>query len=159
MLWKSRGSRPATSHGGARKNCTIEESKTRIESPAGLSTKSADNLALHSIGSLSFEQDQQSVASSSASRERKESQERDETHEQASKPVQPHNVNRFSLMRFRNASEPQLSTTFAAGNTSSLRTLPSKFSIATVHPDLLGHSVLIVRSTYNYHNFSDDAKL
>ena len=132
VLWKSRGSRPATRNGGGRSHSVIEESKTGIEGPAGksgLPTNSEDNPALHSIVSLPLEQDQQSVDSASTSRDWIKPQETDETHEEAGKPVQPHNVNRFSFMRFRNASDPQLSTTFATGNSSSPRTLPSKFSV------------------------------
>ena len=130
MLWKSRGSRPTTRNGGGRRRSVIEESKRGSESSAGqngLPTNSEHNLALHearSIGSLPFEEDQPSADSPFASGEWLEPQETNESPAQAGRPVQPSRNSRFSLMRFRHASDPQLSTTFAAGNTSPLPDLP-----------------------------------
>jgi hypothetical protein len=135
MLWKNRGDRPATHSGDGRRNSVVEETKRGSEIPVGqdsLSTNPEDNLALrqtHTIGSLPFEYDQQSVGSPSASQLWPEPQKASESQEQIATPTQPNKNSRFSLMRFRHASDPQLSATFAAGNTSPKPRLPSKSSI------------------------------
>jgi hypothetical protein len=135
MLWKNRGDRPATRSGGGRRHSVVEETETGSEIPAGhdgLSTNSIDNLALrqtHSIGSLPFEPDQQSAGSRSATQHWPEPQEASQSQEQIGTRLQPNKNSRFSLMRFRHASDPQLSATFAAGNTSPPPNLPSEYSV------------------------------
>lgn len=132
MLWKNRGDRPATRSGGGPRPSIIEETQRRSEIPAGqdgLSTHSKDDLALrqtHTIGPLPFEHDQQSAGSPAASQHEPEPPEASERQEQVLTPVQPNKNSRFSLMRFRHASDPQLSATFAAGDTSPPPHLPSK---------------------------------
>lgn len=132
MLWKNRGDRPAAHSGGRRRHSVIEEPKGEPELPAEhdvLSTTSKDSLALRQarpIGPLLSEQDQQSAGSSPTSQHGPEPQEASQNQEQIGSPVPSTKNSRFSLMRFRHASDPQLSATFAAGNTSSPPNLPSK---------------------------------
>jgi hypothetical protein len=142
MLWKSRGGRPTTRNGGGRRHSVIEESKRGSENSAGqdgLLTNSNENPALHSahsIGPLPFEQDQQSAGSPSVSQNCLGPPEVNQSLEQVGTPVQPTKNSHFSLMKFRHASDPQLSATFAAGNPSPLPSMPSKHTMLWSNPNL-----------------------
>ena len=165
ILWKSRGSHPKSRYTGGRRHSVIEESKRDSESSARQNGRLADSegsLALreaHSIGPLPFEEDQQSADSPSVSREWLEPHESGNGPEHGGTPVQSNKNGRFSLMRFRHASDPQLSATFAAGRTSPPPNLPSKYFMLCPNLGLLGHNMLIVLSTHDNNNISYLPKL
>lgn len=165
MLWKSRGSHPKPRYGGGRRHSVIEESKRESESSARQNGRPADsegNLApreARSTGSLPFEEDHQSVDSSSASREWLEPQESNKSLEHGGTPEQSNKNSRFSLMRFRHASDPQLSATFAAGQASPLPNLPSEYFMLCPSLGLRGHNMLTVLSTHNNNDISYLPKL
>src|SRR5947209_234720 len=120
MLWKSRGSRPTTRSGRGRRYSVTDESKRGSENLAeqdGLSPNLQGNLPLsetQSITSLRFEPDQQSTGASPANPHWPGAQETNQSQEQVGTPGQSNKNARFSLMKFRHASDPQLSQTYAA---------------------------------------------
>jgi hypothetical protein len=131
MLWKSRGSRPTTRSGRGRRY--IEESKEGSEKSIeqdGLPPNSEDDLPLpetQSIRSLPFGQDQQPANSPPITPHWPEAQETNQSQEQVGTPGQSNKNGRFSLMKFRHASDPQLSKSYAAASASPPPSLPSKF--------------------------------
>jgi hypothetical protein len=141
MLWKSRGSRPTTRSGRGRRYSIIDESKRGSDKSAeqdGLPSNSEDDLPLpetQSVRSLPFEQDQQSTASPPGNPHWPEAQETNQSQEQVGTPGRLNKNGRFSLLKFRHASDPQLSRTYAASSASSPPSLPSKFLVLVVEPD------------------------
>ena len=140
MLWKSRGSRPTTRSGRGRIYSIIDESKRgsdKLAEQDGLPSNSEDDLPLpetRSTRSLPFEQDQQSTGSPNVNPHWPEAQETNQSQEQIGTPGQSNKNGRFSLMKLRHASDPQLSKSYAAASASPPPSLPSKFrffSIAT----------------------------
>ena len=131
MLWKNRGDRPATRSGGRRRHSAVGESNRETQVPAEddvLSSTPQENAAQHQAPlteSLPLEPDQQPADSPSADQHYPEPPEASQTPEQNSMPGQSTKNSRFSLLRFRHASDPQLSATFAAGNTTPPASLPS----------------------------------
>lgn len=128
MLWKSRDGRPTTRNGGGRRNSVVEEPKRRSDGlPAHLTGPTL--WQAHSIRSLPLERDQQSTGPPTVQQDGLEPQEASQSQEQVGPSVQPNRSSRFSLMKFRQASDPHLSATFAAGNHSPLPSLPSEYSM------------------------------
>src|SRR5271163_4754109 len=133
MLWKSRGSRPTTRSGRSRRYSIVDESKRGSDKSAeqdGLPPNSEDDLPLpetQSTRSLPFEHAQQSAGSPPGTPRWPEAQETNQSQEQVGTPGQSNKNGRFSLMKLRHASDPQLSKSYAAASASSPPSLPSKF--------------------------------
>ena len=138
MLWKSRGSRPTTRSGQGRRYSIIEEAKRGDDKSAeqdGLPSNSEDDLTLpetQSIRSLPFERDQQSTGSLPVTLRWPEAQETNQIQERVGTPGQSNKSGRFSLMKLRHASDPQLSKSYAAASASSPPSLPSKFRFFSI---------------------------
>lgn len=149
MLWKSRGSRPTTRSGRGRRYSIIDESKRgsdKLAEQDGLPSNSEDDLPLpetRSTRSLPFEQDQQSTGSPIVNPHWPEAQETNQSQEQISTPGQSNKNGRFSLLKFRHASDPQLSKTYAAASASPPPSLPSKFHSCWLSPTLFDPNVPI----------------
>ena len=138
MLWKSRGSRPTTRSGRGRRYNIIEESKRGNDKSAeqdGLPPNSEDDLPFpetQSIRSLPLEQDQQSTGSPPIPPRWPEAQETNQSQEQVGTPGQSNKNGRFSLMKLRHASDPQLFKSYVAASASSPPSLPSKFRFFSI---------------------------
>jgi hypothetical protein len=150
MLWKSRGDRPTTRSGRGRIYSIIDDSKRgsdKLAEQDGLPPNSEDDLPLpetQSIRSLPFEQDQRSAGSSPVNLHWPEAQETNQSQEQIGTPGQSNKNGRFSLLKFRHASDPQLSKTYAAAASASPPpSLPSKSNSCRLGPTLFGPKVLI----------------
>lgn len=138
MLWKSRGNRPTTRSGRGRRSSIIEESKRgndKLAGQDGLPPGSENDLPLsetQSIRSLPFEQDQQTAGSPPIPPRWLEAQETNQSQEQVGTPGQSNKNGRFSLMKLRHASDPQLFKSYVAASASPPPRLPSKFRFFSI---------------------------
>jgi hypothetical protein len=161
MLWKSRGSGPTTHSGRGSRYSGLDEPKRGSDKSVeqdGLSPNSEDVLPLpetQSVRSLPSEQGQQCAGSTPVNPHWLEAQETNQRQEQVRTSGQPNKNGRFSLMKFRHASDPQLSKTYAAASASPPPNLPSKFRSWWLSPTpFRSHRVLIDSSAYNYYHRS-----
>ena len=141
MLWKNRGERPAREVGGRRRHSIIDVPRPHPKHPTEQHSETSPAANVSSLGSvpvigtLPFDQEQQSKTSPLGSKEwlqRQDGADSASVAVVAQMPQQPGTdglelptaaqnstqvgadlPKRFSLLKFRNASDPQLSTTYA----------------------------------------------